>query len=433
MTSQSAGERIDELRDARRRLRALIDDLPDAALSVPMTAIVNPPLWEIGHVAWFQELWTLRHSAGSASLREDSDRWYDSAAVHHDTRWHLDLPSREATLAYMDAVLDATCSRLEGDPRDDRDDYFHRLVTYHEDMHGEALVYTRQTLGLPAPKLAARSSAEIAGGGPWVGDVHVPGGTFALGANRSTPFAFDNEKWEHARTVAPFRIARAPVTQNEFAQFVDAGGYERREWWSAAGWQWRSTNGASAPWHWRRDSDGSWLRVHFDSQVELEPHRPIVHVSWFEAEAYCSFAGRRLPTELEWEVAASATIDEKGAFSAVKRPFPWGDAPPNAALAHLDLAFDGACDVGSFADGDSALGCRQMIGNVWEWTSSDFAPYPDFVVDPYKEYSAPWFGDHKVLRGGCFATRSRLIRNTWRNFYTPNRRDVLAGFRTCAR
>jgi iron(II)-dependent oxidoreductase len=429
----TALERITDLRDARERTLALVDDLDEDAFVVPLSPIVNPPLWELGHVAWFQEFWTLRHLGGRKPLREDADRLYDSAAVEHDTRWLLAMSDRRATLAYLDSVLDLVRERLETAAFDEREDYFHRLAAYHEDMHGEALLYTRQTLGYPPPQRAARPSATLASLGPCPGDVEIPGGTFELGAARSAPFAFDNEKWAHALEVAPFAIARAPVTQAQFAEFVEEGGYQRESWWSPAGWKWRAAHKAELPVHWRRDDGGRLVRMHFDTAVPLEPDRPVVHVSWFEAEAWCAFARRRLPTELEWEVAAAGERGANGRLSSVKRLFPWGNSAPTPERAHLDLGFDGACDVGAHPSGDSAFGCRQMIGNVWEWTASDFAPYPGFVIDPYKEYSAPWFGTHKVLRGGAFATRSRLIRNTWRNFYTPDRRDVLAGFRTCAR
>jgi gamma-glutamyl hercynylcysteine S-oxide synthase len=162
--------------------------------------------------------------------------------------------------------------------------------------------------------------------------------------------------------------------------------------------------------------------------VPLEPHRPAVHVNWYEAQAYCRWAGRRLPTEAEWEAAASGPTGRGGR----KRRFPWGDGGPTADRANLDGLALVCVGVAGHAAGDSPCGCRQLIGNVWEWTADDFGPYPGFVPDPYKEYSAPWFGDHKVLRGGCWATRGRLLRNTWRNFYRPERRDVFAGFRTCA-
>jgi gamma-glutamyl hercynylcysteine S-oxide synthase len=157
-----------------------------------------------------------------------------------------------------------------------------------------------------------------------------------------------------------------------------------------------------------------------------------MHVNWYEAEAYCNWAERRLPAEAEWEAAASAESAPDGR-EITTRYFPWGDDPPTPARANLDWQLPGLTEVGAFASGDSAIGCRQMLGNVWEWTADSFKPYPGFTVDPYKEYSKPWFGTHKVLRGGCWATRSLLIRNTWRNFYTPDRNDVWAGFRTCAR
>ena len=169
--------------------------------------------------------------------------------------------------------------------------------------------------------------------------------------------------------------------------------------------------------------------------MRLEEHAPCSHVSWYEAEAWCNWADRRLPTEAEWEVAASAEPDPTtGGLAGAKRRYPWGDAPPTAERANLDWRSMGCVDVSAHPEGDSAFGCRQMLGNVWEWTASDFYPYPGFVVDrPYMQYSAPWFGYHKVLRGGAWATRGRLVTNTYRNFYRPHRIDVLAGFRTCAR
>lgn len=423
---------ISDLRDARVRLLALVEDLSDEDLRVPRLSILNPPLWEIGHVAWFQEKWTLRHLARRASIREDTDLLFDSAAIAHDTRWELALGSRERTLRYMADVLDAVEARLARREADPDDAYFHRLATLHEDMHAEALLYTRQTLGYSFPRSWPARATPAASAGPLPGDVEVPGGVFELGAARGLPFVFDNEKWAHPVHVAPFRIARAPVTQGEFAEFVEAGGYERDEWWDEAGLQWRTASAARLPVYWRRESGGGFSRRHFDRVVPLARHQPMLHVNAFEAEAFCRFAGRRLPTEAEWELAASgASVTSSAALS--KRLFPWGDEPPRDEQAHLDLRAPDCADVAAYPAGDSAFGCRQMIGNVWEWTASVFAPYPGFVADPYAEYSAPWFGTHRVLRGGCFATRARLVRATWRNFYTPDRRDVFAGFRTCAR
>ena len=213
------------------------------------------------------------------------------------------------------------------------------------------------------------------------------------------------------------------MTNDEFAAFVDAGGYLRRELWSDEGWAWRADAGAEAPRYWLKEG-GAWKVRRFSRVVALPPNHPVIHINWHEAQAYCRFARRRLPTEAEWEYAASM------ARPSEKRRYPWGDALP--AADHANLQSGGPVPVDAYAEGDAASGCRQLIGNVWEWTASTFGPYPGFVVDPYKEYSEPWFGTHKVLRGGSFATPRRLIRNTWRNFYTPDRGDIFAGFRTCA-
>jgi iron(II)-dependent oxidoreductase len=333
----------------------------------------------------------------------------------------------------MAEVLERVVERCDDDDPDVK--YFVRLALFHEDMHDEAFTYTRQTLGYPRPRPAVATECTPPGNefhGALPGDVSIPGGTFALGALQTEPFVFDNEKWSHPVTIRPFDIARAPVTQEQFAAFVDDDGYRRREFWDDEGWLWREANDACQPVYWRRASRSGWERREFNRWVPLEPHRPVLHVCWYEANAYCRWAGRRLPTEAEWEAAATAGRAPDGqGLSLEKTRFPWGNDAPTPAHANLDALSLGCLDVAALPDGDSAFGCRQMIGNVWEWTQSDFLPYTGFVLDPYKEYSAPWFGTHRVLRGGCWATRSRLIRGTWRNFYRPDRRDVLAGFRTC--
>jgi iron(II)-dependent oxidoreductase len=414
------------VRDARRRTLALVADLTDEQLLGPHLAIVNPPLWEVGHVGWFQEKWVLRHANGRPPLRPDADALYDSAAVAHDTRWDLLLPSREQTLRYLADVEGQVLRRLAEGPRAD-EVYFTLLAVFHEDMHAEAFTYTRQTHAYPAPRWPDRTEGGPAEGeAPWSGDVPVAGGTFRLGAEPGGAFVFDNEKWAHPVELRPFAIARAPVTQAEFAAFVEDDGYRRRDLWGPEGWSWRQRAGAEGPAYWRRQA-GGWQRRDFDRWVALEPYRPVIHVNWYEADAYCRWAGRRLPTEAEWEAAASGPPE-----GGRKRLYPWGDGAPTPDRAHLDGRALGCVGVAAHPAGDSPCGCRQMFGNVWEWTADAFLPYPGFVPDPYKEYSAPWFGDHKVLRGGCWATRGRLLRNTWRNFYRPDRRDVFAGFRTCA-
>lgn len=349
---------IEELRAARERTRRVADDLAGERELGPKLAIVNPPRWEVGHVGWFQEWWCLRGaSEARPSILPNADRLYNSATVAHGTRWSLPLPAFGQTLAYRDEVLERVVARLKTGA-DGEAAYFARLAARHEEMHAEAFFYTRQTLGYPAP---AGERGLGANGGE--GDVELPGGRFALGAARDAGFAFDNEKWSHPVVLEPFRIARGLVTNREFLAFVEAGGPK--------------------PAYWRRN--GTWQLRRFERWIELPPDEPMIHVSWHEAQAYCRFAGRRLPTEAEWEYAATA----------------------NAGL-------------------------RDLFGQVWQWTASPFLPYPGFLRDPYAEYSEPWFGTHKVLRGGSFATPPSIAHPRFRNFYTPERSDIFAGFRTCA-
>jgi iron(II)-dependent oxidoreductase len=452
---------IATMREFRASLLGLVSDLDDLQMIGPRMAIVNPPLWEIGHVAWTQEFWALRHLRKEKPLLENGDRLYNSTDIAHDTRWELLLPSRESTLRYMNEVLDRCVARLESASELSADEsYFYWLTIFHEGMHAEALAYTRQTLGYPPPHFIRELNSPIAHATA-TGDAEVPGGQFRIGADKNFSFVFDNEKWAHPVQIKPFRIARTPVTNGEFRAFVEAGAYRKSQYWSADGWHWLGAGGSPEleksfskffnknideksefaslnerldhPVYWRREANGRWLQRIFDQYRPLDENRPVVHVSWYEAEAYCNWAGRRLPTEAEWEVAASGEPSADGGLSERRRYFAWGDEPPTREHANLDWSNPGLVPVGAYKAGDSAFGCRQMIGNVWEWTADEFQPYPGFTVDPYKEYSKPWFGTHKVLRGGCWATSSLLIRNTWRNFYTPDRRDVWAGFRTCAK
>ncbi len=410
--------------DARRRTFALVEDLGD--LLGPRLSIVNPLLWEIGHVAWFQERWVLRHALGRPPVDPRVDALYDSSAVAHDTRWDLPLLTRVEVYRYLETIRDLVAEVFAAGEPAPEVTYHAMYAVFHEDMHGEAFTYTRQTLGHPAPRLESPPFAADGDGGPLPGDVEIAGGTRSLGADPSAPFVFDNEKWAHPVPVAPFRIARAAVTQGEFAAFVEDRGYQRPELWSPEGWTWRQAAGAEGPLYWRREGAG-WWRCVFARRLPLERVRPGIHVNAHEAEAFCRWAGRRLPTEAEWEAAAAGDLD-----GARRRRFPWGDAAPGGSLANLDGLRLGCVEVGSLAAGDTPEGCRQMLGNVWEWTATPFRPYPGFTPDPYEQYSAPWFETHRVLRGGAWPTRARLLRNTWRNYYTPDRRDVWAGFRTCA-
>jgi iron(II)-dependent oxidoreductase len=345
-----------DLLDARARALRITADLDGERLLGPKLAIVNPPLWEIGHVAWFQEHWCLRWRTGGTradSILPGADALYDSSAVAHDTRWSLPLPDLRATRAYGEKVLDLVRERLAREAHDPDLRYFVRLSTFHEDMHAEAFLYTRQTLGYAEPVLDVRSKEHSKG------DIDVSGGNFMLGAKPSNGFVFDNEKWAHEVALAPFRIARSPVSNAQYLEFVAQGG--------------------TAPRYWKEDG-GRWLERRFERWLPLAPEEPVRHVSWDEAQAYCAWAGRRLPSEAEWECASD----------------------------------------------------RLEYGQVWEWTASAFAPYPGFSADPYEDYSQPWFGTHKVLRGASFFTPARLRWPAFRNFHTPERADVFCGFRTCA-
>ena len=379
------------LADAQHRTQLLTQHFDDASAVVPMLAIVNPPNWELGHLAWFQEFWMQRGgNLNTPSMLSNADRWYDSARVAHDTRWSLDLPNIDATRTYMDTVLLRSLAHLNSAPPTDETVYFAQLALFHQDMHNEAYAYTLHTLGLQLPLSVESKLSESGYCEPKfreTRDIEVPASTLMLGAAPDSGFVFDNEKWAREIRLAAFSIANRVVTNAEFAGFVDANGYARRDLWSDAAWSARERQGLEHPRYWKRDGGtrAPWLTRRFDHWAELAPNQAVVHVSADEAEAYCRWAGRRLPTEAEWEFMAKSETNE---FN---------------------------------------------YGQVWEWTSSRFLPYAGFAADPYKEYSEPWFAEeHRVLRGGSFATPRRMMRPSFRNFFVPERADMFCGFRTCA-
>ncbi len=398
--------------EAREYTKSLYAHLTAAQRRFPFGSNVNPADWELGHVGWFQEYWCVRTRPEDATgIRAPSrlagaDALWNSSTVPHATRWSLPLPDWHGIHTYLDATLADTLAGLQRSRNGER--YFFELALYHEDMHAEALLMTLQTLALPVPP-TLRGAVPVATAVPAPApDMLFAGGLVPMGASPNAPssrFVFDNEKWAHPVAVGPFSMATGCVTNAQFAAFVDAGGYQARELWTAAGWTWRQQSGAAHPGHWKRAPAG-WIQRRFDRWHAVDPALPVLHVNAHEAEAYCRFARRRLPTEAEWEFAATHT--------------------PMADAAVLDHAQDGPVASGGGAH------MAHLLGNVWEWTASTFMPYPGFAADPYADYSAPWFGDHRVLRGGSFATRSRLVHAGFRNFYKPDRADPFAGFRTCA-
>ncbi len=392
------------LGEGRTELLALFDGFEAAlgaqGLRIAFDPSLNLPLWELGHIGWFEEWWIGRNRdrargihfdatlPRTASLLPNADACYDSANVPHASRWGLALPDAGRTRAYLAAVRAQTLELLREAGSDDDALYFFRLVLFHEDMHREAWLMMAQQLGLPLAAVDAKQTAR-----PALRGVDEAARAWAIDACASsrvgedlTGFAFDNELAPHQQVVAPFEIDRAPVPWHRYLSFIEAGGYADASLWSAAGWQWRQRRSDGLPLHLRRNADGWWCR-RFGTWTPIDPQAPAMHLSAFEAAAWCRFAGRRLPTEFEWE-AAALQAPEQG------ERFDWG--------------------------------------HVWEWTASPFAPYPGFVPHPYREYSEPFFDGRPVLRGGSWATTPRMRHPRYRNYFGAGRNDVFAGFRSCA-
>lgn len=377
------------LTESRARTLAWTLDLSDPQWLPPQRDGVNPVAWELAHLAWFAEFFALRgphhHGAdgrlnGAEPARHAGpDALFDSGRLPHADRWQAPLPSRQGVLRMMAAQLDDALTRLAALPEDADDAalYLYRLVLFHEDMHAEAFAWLRSTLGYPAP-------AGLAPPGPVRGGrVDMAGGAIRLGRSPDRDgFAFDNELPGEAVTLEAFDIDRSPVSAGEFLRFVEAGGYEDAAFWPGAAGDWLAQSGRRRPLDWR-DAANGWEVRWFDRWQPLDPDRPVIHVNAWEAEAFCRWAGRRLPSAAQWEFAATGADDR----------LDWGTS-------------------------------------VWEWTADAFRPYPGFRAGPYADYSAPWFESHRELRGSAFATPSRLRDPRFRNFFLPERADIFAGFRT---
>jgi len=433
-TAISNTKLIGMLQDARQRTYELVAGLDAEQLMGPKMGTVNPLRWEIGHVAYFYEFFILRQLYGEESIlgNDKADALYDSINVAHNDRWDLPLLSLDDTKAYMQGVLDRLIERLPDGLTSEQDSFIYQFGVFHEDMHTEAFLWGRQTLAYPTPEFAnAIDATTLRNSGAHPGFVNIPGGKFRLGAEPDAPFMFDNEKYAHDVEVEAFSIARAPVTNREFADFIADGGYRRDEFWHPDVLPWKTESNPQHPGYWIESGDNNWMIQRFDQTIPLPENEPVIHVTWYEADAYCRWAGLRLPTEIEWEVAALGEPDDNGGLSARKRRYPWGDTPPTDDQANLDGRALGCVDVGAHASGDSAFGCRQMLGNVWEWSSDSFQPFPGFSADAYQEYSTMLFGDTRVLRGGAWTTRSRMMHGTYRNFFEPHRWNIFSGFRTC--
>lgn len=429
MPSQTAaptpatGDVLDALAETRTRTLALVAHLDDATLERVHSPLMSPLVWDLGHIAAFEDLWLAHRCGGQPLLRPDLAQVYDAFETPRADRGELPYLRRGDALAYLAAVRERTLEIAAA--RGLGDGVLHELVLRHEQQHTETMLQTMQLAHLPAPP--DRVAPPSAPAERWSGLelVEVPAGPCTLGAG-DDGFAYDNERPRHAVELPAFRIGRTPVTNATWLTFAEGGGYERREWWSDEGWAWKEEHDICRPGGWT--ADGREWRM--DRCEPLDPDSPVVHVSWFEADAFARAHEARLPSEAEWEKAATWDQEAQTAVAS-----PWGDATDEAAAdarANVDQRAYGTAPAGAYAAGTSPAGCRGMVGDVWEWTASRFHGYPGFIAYPYREYSEVFFGgDYRVLRGGSWATRARVATPTFRNWDHPQRRQIFSGLRIC--
>jgi iron(II)-dependent oxidoreductase len=414
---------------ARARSAALIDAVDEADLVAQHSPLMSPLVWDLAHIGSQEELWLVRDVGGREPLRPEIDGLYDAFQHSRARRVELPLLTPPEARAYVAEVREKALDALGSSPLRGRRLVEHGfafgMIVQHEQQHAETMLATHQLRAGPRVLHAPAPPSPVAP--PGVAEVLVPAGPFTMGTD-TEPWALDNERSAHRVQLPAFWIDTAPVTNGQYAAFVDAGGYANPAHWSEQGWAHVREAQLVAPQFWQRDAGGSWWRRRFGAVEPVPPDEPVCHVCFFEAEAYAAWAGRRLPTEAEWEKAAR--FDPATGRS---RRYPWGDADPAPAHANLGQRHLQPAPVGAYPAGASSLGVHQLVGDVWEWTSSGWDPYPGFTVFPYPEYSQVFFGgDYRVLRGGSFGTDPSAIRSTFRNWDHPIRRQIFAGFR-CAR
>jgi iron(II)-dependent oxidoreductase len=407
------------LAEARERTLELVAPVADEALERVHSPLMSPLVWDLGHIAAFEDLWLVHRFGGEPMLREDTAAVYDAFETPRTQRGNLPFLRPPEAREYLSHVRERAVELAEA--RGIGDGRIHEMVIRHEHQHNETMLQTLQLARLEDYE-PARTELLPAGTGELTGleTVTVPAGRFELGAGEDG-FAYDNERPRHERELPAFAIGRGPVTNATYLSFVEGGGYQRRELWSDEAWAWKEQYDISRPLHW--SDDGHEWRV--AGWEPLHPDRPVVHVSWFEADAFARAHEARLPTEAEWEKAATWDRETETA-----RPYPWGAGPASAAHANLGQRTWGTAPAGAYRAGASPCGCLAMLGDVWEWTSSSFEGYPGFRAHPYREYSEVFFGSgYKVLRGGSWATTARVATPTFRNWDRPERRQIFAGLR----
>nr|WP_107408750.1 ergothioneine biosynthesis protein EgtB [Streptomyces ambofaciens] len=411
---------------ARDRTTLLTSCVEGPDLTGQVSPLMSPLVWDLAHIGNQEEQWLLRAVGGQEAIRPEIDSLYDAFEHPRAERPRLPLLSPAEARRYAADVRARALDVLEGaafhGTRLTEAGFAFGMIAQHEQQHDETMLITHQLRKGPQALIAPDPEPVPLFTGP--AEVLVPGGPFTMGTS-TEPWALDNERPAHRREVAPFHLDTTPVTNGAYQAFIDDGGYDDPRWWAPAGWDHVRRHSLTAPLFWRRDG-GQWLRRRFGVTEVVPADEPVVHVCWYEADAYARWAGRRLPTEAEWEKAARH--DPAGDRTA---RYPWGDADPGPEHANLGQRHLRPAPAGSYPAGESPLGIRQLIGDVWEWTSSDFTPYPGFEAFPYKEYSEVFFGpEYKVLRGGSFAVDAVACRGTFRNWDYPTRRQIFSGFRT---
>ncbi|MDX8036070.1 ergothioneine biosynthesis protein EgtB [Lentzea sp. BCCO 10_0856] len=427
MTEELREHVAEELLRSRARSTALTDAVDEHDLVRQHSKLMSPLVWDLAHIGNQEELWLVRDVGGREPVRSDIDEYYDAFKFSRSVRPELPLLNPREARQYVGDVRGKVFDVLEKVPLEGRrlveNAFAFGMIVQHEQQHDETMLATHQlrtgepVLHAPPPPTGNLVPAT---------EAFIPGGPFEMGTS-DEPWALDNERPAHAVHVDSFFIDTTPVTNAEYAEFVLAGGYDDRRLWTEEGWRHRTTAKLSGPRFWHREGN-SFSRTAFGVTEPIVPDEPVVHVCFHEAQAYATWAGKRLPTEQEWEKAARYDAE-----TATTRRYPWGDEEPAEIHANLGQRHLRPAPVGAYPKGVSAAGVHQLIGDVWEWTSSDFQPYPGFEVFPYAEYSQVFFGpDYKVLRGGSFGTDKSAIRSTFRNWDYPIRRQIFAGFR-CAR
>lgn len=409
----------------------LVDGLSDEDLHRQHDPLMSPILWDLGHVAHFEELWLTQNLDGTIEFSE-MPGIYNPFEHPRAERAKLPLPGLATMREKLAEIREKALTRLARVNLDDPNPllsggYVYNMVLQHEYQHNETILQTMQLkLGDPYHPPVRTPVPEIIMDQSELTDmVRIPGGEYSIGTDDRL-VAYDNERPRHRVEVSSFRIDRAPVTNGDYMEFMRGGGYRDARLWTDAGWEWLSQSEATAPAYWKRDGD-TWAVRTMDRTGAVDERRPVCHVSYHEADAFARWAGKRLPSETEWEIAASWD-GHAGALL-----YPWGDEPPATTDANVDQLSFGTAAVGAYRRNVSPSGCYGMIGDVWEWTSSDFNGYPGFKSFPYREYSEAFFGnEYKVLRGGSWATRPGAIRNTFRNWDYPIRRQIFSGFRCAA-